>query len=164
VRSYLDEQRAGSDNPGEGDYSTCRRGGHLEELSTEMIESLVEHARNAPTEASGITMIYWHGSWCSSPRNDAFGFRRSGFHYWIHAYWQRAKDGTRARRWVHEFFAALALYSSGAVYVNDLQDEGAERVRAAYNDKYERLRQIKRKYDPANFFRVNQNIPPAHTE
>ncbi len=164
MRSYLDEQRAGSDNPGEGDYSTCRRGGHLEELSTEMIESLVEHARNAPTEASGITMIYWHGSWCSSPRNDAFGFRRSGFHYWIHAYWQRAKDGTRARRWVHEFFAALALYSSGAVYVNDLQDEGAERVRAAYNDKYERLRQIKRKYDPANFFRVNQNIPPAHTE
>jgi hypothetical protein len=51
--------------------------------------------------------------------------------------------------------------STGAVYVNDLMNEGDERVRAAYGDKYDRLSKIKRKYDPENFFRVNQNIKPA---
>ncbi len=161
VRAYLDEQRAGSDNPGDGEYSTCRRAGHLENLSPECIEVIVDHAANAPTEASGITLVYWHGQWCSKPRDDAFGFRRSGYHYWIHSYWQQSKAGPQAQRWVHDFFSALAPLSTGAVYVNDLQEEGEERVRAAYADKYERLCQIKSEFDPTNFFCVNQNIRPA---
>ncbi len=160
IRSYLEEQRAGSDNPGDGDYSTYRRAGHLEDLGAETIDAIVEHATRAPTEASGITMIYWHGPWSSEPRDDAFGFRQTGYHYWIHSYWQRANEALPAQRWVKGFFDTLAPYSSGAVYVNDLQNEGQERVRAAYGDKYERLRALKRKYDPTNFFRVNQNIPP----
>lgn len=164
VRAYLDEQRAGSDNPGEGDYSTCRRAGHFENLSAESVEVIVEHATNAPTEASGITMIYWHGPWCLHSRDDAFGFRRVGYHYWIHSYWQHLKDGPPAQQWVNDFFSALAPYSSGAVYVNDLQNEGEERIHAAYQNKYERLTLIKRKYDPTNFFCVNQNIRPALTE
>src|SRR5579883_1780613 len=126
----------------------------------ETIDAIVEHATRAPTEASGITMIYWHGPWSSEPRDDAFGFRQTGYHYWIHSYWQRANEALPAQRWVKGFFDTLAPYSSGAVYVNDLQNEGQERVRAAYGDKYERLRALKRKYDPTNFFRVNQNIPP----
>lgn len=161
IRAYLDEQRAGSDNPGDGDYCTCRRAGHLEDLSTESIDVIVEYAANAPTESSGITMIFWHGQWCSQPRDNAFGFRRSGYHYWIHSYWQHTKQAAPAQKWVYDFFSALAPHSSGAVYVNDLQEEGEERIRAAYGDKYERLCQIKRKYDPSNFFCVNQNIRPA---
>jgi FAD/FMN-containing dehydrogenase len=51
--------------------------------------------------------------------------------------------------------------STGRVYVNDLEDEGEDRVRAAYGDKYERLTHLKKKYDPENFFRSNQNIKPA---
>jgi FAD/FMN-containing dehydrogenase len=51
--------------------------------------------------------------------------------------------------------------STGAVYVNDLENEGDARVRAAYGDKYPRLSRLKRKFDPDNFFRVNQNITPA---
>jgi FAD/FMN-containing dehydrogenase len=53
-------------------------------------------------------------------------------------------------------------FSTGGSYVNFLGDEGAERVRAAYTPSgYARLAAIKRTYDPTNFFRVNQNIPPA---
>jgi hypothetical protein len=55
----------------------------------------------------------------------------------------------------------MAPLSTGAVYVNDLENEGEDRVRAAYGDKYDRLSKIKREFDPDNFFRVNQNIAPA---
>lgn len=164
VRAYLDEQRAGSDNPGDGAYSTFRRGGHLEHLTSESIEVIAEHASNAPTESSGITMIYWHSPWCSKDRDaNAFGFRRTGYHYWIHSYWQRPEDGPKGQQWVSNFFTALAPYSSGAVYVNDLQDEGPDRVRAAYGHHYERLTRIKERYDKENFFKVNQNILPTST-
>ena len=47
--------------------------------------------------------------------------------------------------------------------MNDLENEGRARVRAAYGEKYQRLSMLKRKFDPDNFFRVNQNIPPAAT-
>ena len=55
----------------------------------------------------------------------------------------------------------MRLFSAGGVYVNFLGQEGAERVLAAYGpEKFERLVALKRKYDPTNCFRVNQNIPP----
>ena len=161
TRTYLDEQRAGSDAPREGDYSSHRRGGHFERLTDETIALITEYASSAPSESSGITMMYWHGPWCANALDNAFGFRRVGYEYWVHSYWQAAGERKKSWDWVEEFFAALQPQSTGAVYVNDLENEGPDRVRAAYSDKYERLAQLKRKYDPENFFRVNQNIIPA---
>jgi FAD/FMN-containing dehydrogenase len=65
------------------------------------------------------------------------------------------------RDWSVGYFEALHPYSAGGAYVNMMMDEGQERVRAAYGDNYDRLAQIKAKYDPQNLFRVNQNIQPA---
>jgi len=78
----------------------------------------------------------------------------------VQSYWQQ--DGARddAIQWVQNFFAALQPHSTGAVYVNDLENEGDQRARAAYGENYARLAAIKRKYDPTNFFRINQNIKP----
>jgi len=66
-------------------------------------------------------------------------------------------------QWTHNFWTAVRPYSTGGVYVNFLsQDDGQGRVRAAYGeDKFERLVQLKDKYDPGNIFRVNQNIQPS---
>jgi FAD/FMN-containing dehydrogenase len=61
---------------------------------------------------------------------------------------------------VNDFYAALQPFSSGAVYVNNLDDEGENRIKAAYGDKYARLSGVKRNYDPDNIFRINQNIRP----
>jgi FAD/FMN-containing dehydrogenase len=157
---YIDQQREGSDSPSDGDYSSCRRGGHLERLDPRVIDIIAEFESSAPSESSGITMMYWHGPWCSQPHDNAFGFRRVGFEYWVHSYWQ--EDGVRedSIRWVEEFFAALQPHSTGAVYVNDLENEGDQRVRAAYSENYARLAAIKHRYDPGNFFRLNQNIKP----
>ena len=69
--------------------------------------------------------------------------------------------GDRETAWARDLFAALEPYQHG-VYVNFLGDEGLDRVRAAYGDAlYARLASVKAAYDPANLFRLNQNIEPA---
>ena len=160
-KAYLDEQRSSFDMP-EGEYSSHRRAGHFKKLTGDVIDTIVEHASYAPHEASGVTMIYWHGPWCTRPHDNAFGFRRSGFEFWIHSFWRKAAERRKSWDWVEEFYRAMEPLSTGAVYVNDLENEGEARIRAAYGDKYHRLSLIKRKFDPENFFRVNQNIAPAN--
>jgi FAD/FMN-containing dehydrogenase len=64
-------------------------------------------------------------------------------------------------QWARDYWQALHPYSGGAAYVNFMMEEGQERIQATYRGNYERLRQIKARYDPDNFFHVNQNIEPA---
>jgi hypothetical protein len=63
--------------------------------------------------------------------------------------------------WAKDYWRALHPYSAGGAYVNFLMDEGQERVRATYRDNYERLVGVKRRFDPENFFHINQNISPG---
>ena len=62
--------------------------------------------------------------------------------------------------WAKEYWSALHPYSAGGAYINFMMDEGEERIRATYGKNYKRLAKIKKRYDPENFFRVNQNIRP----
>jgi FAD/FMN-containing dehydrogenase len=79
----------------------------------------------------------------------------------VAAFYDGPDDKPRREQWVTELAAALNQGNDGA-YVNFLDDEGEARVRAAYpGATWDRLRAIKRRYDPANLFRLNQNIPPA---
>ena len=72
-----------------------------------------------------------------------------------------AEGFNEEREWVRGFWSALEPHFT-TVYVNLLMDEGEDRVRQAYGaEKYDRLQALKRKYDPGNFFPLNQNIPPA---
>ena len=64
--------------------------------------------------------------------------------------------------WVRRFSSAVQPYSTGGVYVNYMSDDEADRVGAAYGSKhYARLAELKKKYDPDNLFRLNQNIAPS---
>jgi FAD/FMN-containing dehydrogenase len=63
--------------------------------------------------------------------------------------------------WAKGYWDALHPYNLKGAYLNFMMEEGEERIRATYGDNYDRLAAIKKKYDPANFFRVNQNIKPA---
>ena len=74
----------------------------------------------------------------------------------------KAEDGFEAEReWARAYWSALEPFHT-SVYVNFLMEEGQDRIRDAYGvTKYNRLRTLKRKYDPENFFRLNQNISPA---
>jgi Berberine and berberine like len=63
-------------------------------------------------------------------------------------------------KWTRDYWAATEPYSLGGTYVNFMMEEGADRVRAAYRGNFDRLVEIKTKYDPDNFFARNQNIQP----
>jgi hypothetical protein len=63
--------------------------------------------------------------------------------------------------WTHEYWEAVHPHTAGGSYINFMMDEGTDRVRASYGGNYERLQEVKARYDPDNFFRVNQNIEPA---
>lgn len=72
-----------------------------------------------------------------------------------------AANAAKLREWTVGYYDALHPHSTGAAYVNFMMDEGDERIRATYGDNYSRLREVKRRYDPDNLFRVNQNVRPA---
>ncbi len=91
----------------------------------------------------------------------AFPHRFNHFNLGAFSIWDNAKDEDASRKWVTGFWQAVKPYLSGRVYVNYLGQEGADRVREAYGPVYDRLAAVKKKYDPTNFFRLNQNIPPA---
>jgi len=65
------------------------------------------------------------------------------------------------REWTRDYWKALHPYSAGGAYPNFMMEEGQERIRASYRGNYDRLVEVKTKYDPENRFRVNQNIEPA---
>jgi FAD/FMN-containing dehydrogenase len=133
----------------------------LQELSDEAIDVMIGYATNA---TSPLSMIHIHqlGGAMNRVAADAtaFGHRDNGFVVNIIGTWPTPADNDKHVDWVQGLFAALQPYAHGA-YINFLGDEGQERVRSAYGPNYERLVALKNKYDPANLFRLNQNVPPA---
>jgi len=76
--------------------------------------------------------------------------------------WQDPNEDDRNVKWTRDLFDSMRKFTTGTVYVNFLGDEGQDRVRSAYGEKkYSKLAALKRKYDPSNFFHMNQNIKPA---
>ena len=67
----------------------------------------------------------------------------------------------RISAWAKDYWNALHPHSAGGAYVNFMMEEGDDRIRATYGKNYDRLAKIKKRYDPTNLFRVNQNIKPA---
>ena len=103
----------------------------------------------------------WAGPWRRVGEDEtAFNGRGAGHTFNITGITETADGFDEEREWARDFWSALEPYHTG-VYVNFLMDEGEERVRQAYGaEKYDRLKALKRHYDPDNFFRLNQNIPP----
>jgi FAD/FMN-containing dehydrogenase len=91
----------------------------------------------------------------------AFAHRSSRIMVNVAVFYDGPEDRPRREAWVAEFVAALQQGDAGA-YVNFVGDEGVARIRAAYpGATWDRLAEIKARYDPSNLFRLNQNIPPA---
>ena len=135
----------------------------VNELSDEAISRHVEFGENLPFKSA--MHLY--------PIDGAAGRVAKDATAWSYrdALWAQVMAGVSSdpddvpalTAWTREYWEALHPYSAGGAYVNmmmDAADEGEDRVRASYGENYERLSEIKSKYDPGNLFRVNQNIKP----
>jgi FAD/FMN-containing dehydrogenase len=132
------------------------------ELSDEIIDITVERSLKIKSPLTSFP-IWQMGGAVSRVGDDetSFNGRGAAFTYNIGASTETSEGFDEEREWVRGFWSALEPWHEG-VYVNFLGDEGAERVRQAYGpEKFDRLRALKQKYDPGNFFRINQNISPS---
>jgi FAD/FMN-containing dehydrogenase len=132
------------------------------ELSDEVIDITVEHA-NRINSPQGTFPIWQMGGAVSRVDDDATAFhgRAAGHTFNLTAVTATADGFDEEREWARDFWSALEPHQT-SVYVNFLMEEGEERIRQAYGpDKYDRLKALKSHWDPDNFFRLNQNIPPA---
>ena len=135
---------------------------HLKNLSTPCIETVLEYARNLPTQQSEIFIPHMEGAPSRVPEDaTAYSHRKPPFVLNIHTRWDSPAEDDQCLHWARNLFNETKQYANG-VYVNFLSDEGKQRVRDAYpNYIWDRLIQLKNKYDPLNLFRMNQNIPPS---
>jgi hypothetical protein len=131
------------------------------ELTDEVIDITVEHSMQIRSPLTSFPIWQLGGAIGEIGDDDtAFGGREVGHTFNITAATEDEEGFEQEREWVRGFWSALEPFHQ-SVYVNFLMEEGQDRVREAYGPaKYERLRALKREYDPDNLFRLNQNIPP----
>jgi len=132
------------------------------ELTDQVIDITVEHALRIGSPVTAFPIWHFGGAMSRVAEHEtAFNGRNAGHSFNISGMTRTAEGFDEEREWARGLWSALAPYHT-SVYVNFLMEEGEERIRQAYGaDKYERLKGLKRRYDPDNFFRLNQNIPPA---
>ncbi len=130
-------------------------------LNDDVIDIMVEHGMRIASPITSIALWQMGGAVARVGESEtAFNGRNAGFTFNINGNSESAEGFEAEREWARAYWSALGPYHT-SVYVNFLMEEGEDRIRQAYGtDKYDRLKALKRKYDPTNLFRLNQNIRP----
>jgi len=134
----------------------------VSELNNEVIDITVEHALNIKSPKTAFPIFQLGGAIARVGDDEtAYNGRQSGHTFNCAGVTETQEGFDEEREWARGLWTALEPHHT-SVYVNFMFDEGEERIREAYGPaKYDRLKALKRKYDPDNFFRLNQNIPPG---
>ena len=133
----------------------------LTELSDEAIRTLIAGFQECPSPMTHVIIEHFHGAASRVPVSaTACTMRVTGFNVVIAAQWMDPRETERHTAWARETFASLTPYLAPTRYVNYLEDEAADPAGVVYGPNLGRLRTLKTKYDPENFFRQNVNILP----
>lgn len=134
---------------------------YLGGLPDDAIDAFVAHCDPWLSPFTQAHLTAMGGAFGRIPSNQtAFANREAAFVLNIISIWSDPAESAQQTAWTRAFWDAMRPFSQGGVYVNFLGDEGEERIRAAYGGNYDRLVDVKSKYDPQNLFRLNQNIKP----
>jgi len=160
VQPYVEWQKAFDPllTPGARNYWKSH---NFTELADGALNSIIEFAGKLPSPHCEIFIGLIAGAANRiAPNAMAYGHRDAKFVLNVHGRWQEAKDDQKCIAWAREFFNASAPYASAGAYVNFMTAEESDRVASAYGSNYDRLVEIKKRYDPENIFHLNQNIKP----
>jgi FAD/FMN-containing dehydrogenase len=132
------------------------------DLPDAAIKVILDAVRTLPSPECEVFIAHVGGAMARVPANaTAWPNRDAHFIMNVHTRWRdKAQDGACVA-WARQLFESVAPFASGSVYVNFMPDDEKERVEKAYGSNYRRLAEIKRRYDPGNLFRMNQNIQPT---
>lgn len=137
------------------------KSGYFRTLSDETIQRMVEALKTIPSPASQIELAYLGGAAGRvAGQETAFGDRSSPFILNLLGNWCAPQDDAANISWVRMLFAAMKPSMTPGVYVNFMSGDEQDRVPEAYRERWDKLVAVKSHYDPQNFFRLNQNIPP----
>jgi FAD/FMN-containing dehydrogenase len=130
-------------------------------LSEGVIDAIIEFAGALPSPQCEIFIGTIGGQTTRvAPEAMAYSSRDAMYVMNVHGRWDTAAEDQRGVAWAREFFAKSQPFASGGAYINFLTQEESDRIAFAYGGTYRRLVDLKKKYDPANLFRMNQNIKP----
>ena len=137
------------------------RADFFNELGPEIRKEHKKFGSKIPTPLSQMHLYPINGAAGSKKNSDtAWAYRDAKYAGVIVGVDPDPANATKITKWCKDYWEALHPYSAGGAYSNFLMNEGEERVKASYKGNYDKLVEIKRKYDPKNLFRVNQNIKP----
>jgi hypothetical protein len=159
MQSLLDEYFP----PGRQNYW---KSNFLPRITDEAIDTFLEHAARKPSPHTFVWFPgeHLHGAAARVGLSEtAFAHRQHPFNFSIFSVWTEPAENEKNMSWTRAFFDAMQPYMAAGAYVNYLEDEGNPQARAAYGPNYDRLVDLKNKYDPTNFFRLNANIKPTIT-
>jgi FAD/FMN-containing dehydrogenase len=138
------------------------RSAFFTDLSDAAVQALVDAYESVPSPMSAIIIEHFHGAACRvDPTATAFPHREPGFNLVVAGQWTDPADTELNMRWVRDTLTALEPYTGSRTYMNYAADDEADRLNASYGPNLDRLRDVKRRYDPDNLFRLNQNIPAS---
>lgn len=137
------------------------RADFFNELTPEIRQQHLKFGSHIPTPLSQMHMYPISGAAAKKSNTDtAWAYRDAKYAGVIVGIDPNPTNAQKITDWCKEYWNGLHPFSAGGAYSNFMMDEGQDRVKASYKDNYNRLVEIKRKYDPHNFFRLNQNIEP----
>ena len=158
--SYVQLQRAGDASFPRG-HRFYWKAQFLREVADGAIDALVDRFPSVPSVRSFFVFQQVGGAIARLPAGaTAYANRSAAYDCFPVSIWTDPAADEANIAWAREMYASMRPFAMGGVYVNNLGDEGEDRVRAAYGENYERLAALKRKYDPDNLLRLNQNIRP----
>ncbi|HZV21051.1 MAG TPA: BBE domain-containing protein, partial [Hyphomicrobiales bacterium] len=134
----------------------------LPDLPDGAIKAILDAVRTLPSPECEVFIAHVGGAMARIPANaTAWPNRDAHFIMNAHARWRDKAQDTAGIEWARRLFQATAPFATGSAYVNFMPDDENDRVEKTYGTNYPRLAEIKRRYDPDNLFRMNQNIRPA---
>ena len=141
------------------------KGDFFDTIADETLQTHYAFGKNLPTMLSTMHIYPVDGAAAKVGKDDtAWNYRDAHWSIVIVGVDPDAANNDAIIKWAKDYWNALHPYSMGGAYVNFMMEEGDERVKATYGENYEKLVDIKTKYDPQNLFRVNQNIKPRVLE